>query len=111
MNERKNDSPMQAIEVHPAANAEAIEAYDWYAARSQPAALGFQLELARAKSEIQSHPLRWEAYLLGTRRFLLAGYPYLIVYRIGKGRIEVLAIAHGSRKPGYWRSRLRTKSR
>ena len=40
------------------------------------------------------------------RCVLLGTFPYSIVYSIEDQLIFVLAIAHGSRKPGYWRSRV-----
>ena len=41
-----------------------------------------------------------------TRRILLARFPYVLVYRIdGNGDVIILAVAHTSRKPGYWRRR------
>jgi hypothetical protein len=33
-------------------------------------------------------------------------HPYLVVYAILPDQIVVLAVAHTSRKPGYWRERL-----
>jgi hypothetical protein len=29
-----------------------------------------------------------------------------LIYRLVSNRIEVVAIAHGRRKPGYWKKRL-----
>ena len=42
-----------------------------------------------------------------TRRFVVKRFPYLVyVARVGDRR-EVVAIAHASRRPGYWRDRLK----
>jgi toxin ParE1/3/4 len=41
----------------------------------------------------------------GTRCLPLRRFPYAIVYRQRDTEIQVLAFAHHSRKPGYWRSR------
>lgn len=42
-----------------------------------------------------------------TRRFMVKRFPYLVyVAQIGDHR-EVVAIAHASRRPGYWRDRLK----
>lgn len=41
------------------------------------------------------------------RRKRISGFRYDIVYRLRRGDIYVLAIAHHSRKPNYWRRRLR----
>jgi hypothetical protein len=32
-------------------------------------------------------------------------FPYTIFYRDGADRIDVVAIAHGARLPGYWLKR------
>jgi hypothetical protein len=33
-------------------------------------------------------------------------FPFSLVYAIRGGDVEILAVAHGRRRPGYWRSRL-----
>jgi plasmid stabilization system protein ParE len=38
-------------------------------------------------------------------RVLFRRYPYAIIYRVLPDRIEILAIAHARRRPGYWRNR------
>jgi toxin ParE1/3/4 len=93
------------LEFHPEARLEAIEAYDWYAERSLEAAKAFQDELQDAGRAIQTNPELWAAYLHGTRRYLLKRFPFVIVYRVTATRIEILAVAHGRRKPGYWSDR------
>jgi len=40
-----------------------------------------------------------------TRRVLVPGFPYQIVYRLSPAEIVIVAVAHLSRRPGYWRSR------
>lgn len=96
-----------SLAYHPEAAEEGVEAKKWYARRSEVASINFQVELDRAAEEVRANPLRWEKYKFGTRRFIFSKFPYLLVYRVVESRIDVLAIAHGRRKPGYWRSRLR----
>ena len=50
---------------------------------------------------------------LGLSRATAAGldgtfprYPFTLVYLLRGDGIEVVAVAHGRRRPGYWRSRL-----
>ncbi len=93
--------------VHPDAGVEAIEAYDWYSQRSQQAADAFHTELQDAGRAIEHSPELFAHYLFGTRRYLMKRFPFVIVYRVTEERIEVVAIAHGRRKPGYWRKRLK----
>jgi len=95
------------IEYHSAARQEANDAFDWYRGRSLNTAERFQRELEKAQAAIQDSPEMWGEYLVGTRRFLLKRWPYIVVYRLSKQRIEIVAIAHTHRKPGYWVQRLR----
>jgi toxin ParE1/3/4 len=37
-----------------------------------------------------------------TRRFLLHDYPYSLIYRTLPAAIIIVALAHQSRRPGYW---------
>ena len=41
------------------------------------------------------------------RRYVFPRYPFSLVYIVRGDVIEVVAVAHGRRRPGYWRSRLR----
>ncbi|MDO8677812.1 MAG: type II toxin-antitoxin system RelE/ParE family toxin [Acidobacteriota bacterium] len=84
---------------------EAEAAAEWYAARSATAAAGFEAELAEAESAIRTLPNAWPPYDHGTRRYLLRRYPYGVVYQIERTRILIVAVAHGHRRPGYWRDR------
>lgn len=40
------------------------------------------------------------------RKALVKHHPYLVVYAILRDQIVVLAVAHTSKRPGYWRERL-----
>jgi len=51
-------------------------------------------------------PQRWPRYISGTRRYVFPVFPFSIVYFVDNDTVHVVAIAHGSRKPGYWRTRL-----
>jgi len=39
------------------------------------------------------------------RRILLWRFPYIVIYEVTETAIEVLAVAHTSRRPGYWLKR------
>jgi toxin ParE1/3/4 len=94
------------LDFHPDARIDAVEAYRWYAERSQDAAEAFRTELQNAGNSIQQSPEFWAQYLFGTRRYLMKRFPFVVVDRLTVDRIEILAVAHGRRKPGYWRCRL-----
>jgi plasmid stabilization system protein ParE len=43
----------------------------------------------------------------GFRRILLRRFPFGLIYRIEDGEIVIVAVAHNSRRPRYWRDRLK----
>ena len=94
------------VEYVEQAVAEAVAAAEWYAARSLTAAAGFEAELDAAESAIRELPNAWPPFDHGTRRYLLRRYPFGIVYRVEVSRILIVAVAHGHRRPGYWRDRI-----
>jgi plasmid stabilization system protein ParE len=94
------------IEIHPEALAEAKAALAWYAERSSRAPQAFLGELDKAIDTIVNSPRRWPMYEGDCRRFPMFRFPYLVVYREkSTSTIEIVAIAHGRRRPGYWRKR------
>lgn len=95
------------VELDPEAIAEAEEAFYWYAKRSQRAADGLLAELDVAIARISEQPQLFAAYLHSTRRYLLKRYPYAVVFREQPDLIQVVAVAHCKRRPGYWKSRVR----
>jgi len=96
---------MKPVEFHRSAVREAAAAYRWYADRSERAAAWFVEELDHAVNEVSSAPERYPIYLAGTRRILFRRFPYLLVFRELADRIEVIAVAHGKRRPDYWDQR------
>jgi plasmid stabilization system protein ParE len=97
--------PTKTIELHEEAAADYDAAFDWYLERSPEAARGFDAEFERALGEIAKAPQRWAPGPHQTRRFLLRRFPYLVIYRESGETILVLAVAHTSREPGYWKGR------
>ena len=95
------------VEIHQEAAAEYDAAFDWYLQRSEDAALAFDREVEKALSDIIQAPRRWPMGARSTRRFLLRKFPYVVVYRERPtGRVQILAFAHTSRRPEYWKKRL-----
>jgi plasmid stabilization system protein ParE len=91
------------------ARLEADEACDWYRVRSLRTAERFQLDLDAAQAAIQRMPDAWPKYLRDTRYYRLKQFPYIVVYRVLESCIEIVAVVHGRRKPGYWVDRLVSK--
>ncbi len=95
----------QSVRFHPEAISEAEAAVAWYSDRSPRAAEMFLQELDRAISQTVNSPSRFPTYAADTRRVKLRRFPYLVVFRQSADGIEIIAVAHGHRRPNYWRDR------
>lgn len=98
---------MKPLEYHPGSRIDVREAVDWYLSRSQMAALDFSDELKAALARLRESPQACSPYLYGTRRVRLGRFPFTIVFRERLHDIQIVAVAHASRRPGYWARRLR----
>lgn len=88
------------------AQADLQEATDWYMdALAFAAAEAFADELDRAWVRIADFPALGTPGKQGTRLLTLNTFPYSLVYRIEPDRVRVIAIAHHSRRPGFWAGR------
>jgi len=98
-------SPSRSVEIHPEAVLEAQAAREWYSGHSALLGRAFLAELDRAIDSITEHPHRWPKFESGTRRYLMRRFPFMVIYREQGELIQVLAVAHARRKPGYWKRR------
>jgi plasmid stabilization system protein ParE len=97
---------MDNLLIAEAAEEEYTDSLEWYAKRSVQAAQGFEAEFERALASIAAHPDRYPLCDDWHRFFLLKRYPFQIIYRkASEDRWLVVAVAHTSRRPGYWRNR------
>jgi putative addiction module component (TIGR02574 family) len=102
------DSPWlmsRRVEFHPAAREELEAAFHWYRARDPRIAEQFLLEVDRAIERISASPEGAPKYLHATRRLVCRRFPFVIVFRARNDEILVVAVAHGRRRPDYWRRR------
>jgi len=86
-------------------------AAEWYEAQRAGLGREFIDSVEMAVQQIQERPglggpVPGVDSKLNVRRLLLRKFPYAIVYMESEGEILIVAIAHGHRKPGYWRERL-----
>jgi plasmid stabilization system protein ParE len=54
-------------------------------------------------------PLSGSPSRSNTRRILVNGFPFAIVYRPEPDGIVIFAVAHHARRPNYWQSRVRAR--
>jgi plasmid stabilization system protein ParE len=93
------------VRLHPEAEREYLEALAWYRDRSVVVASDFELAVSKAVHAIEAAPQRWPSYFGEFRRYTLHRFPFNIVYQELLSDVVVFAVAHGRRRPGYWRKR------
>ncbi len=93
------------VAFHPKASAEYTGAYAWYAVHDLRAADRFEQEVESSVQRIVRDPHRWPRYDETHRKLVLRRFPYLVIYREHGNRIWIVAVAHGHRRPGYWKKR------
>jgi plasmid stabilization system protein ParE len=91
---------------HPEAREEFREAIRWYRNREVRASIEFRKMVSAVVKEISAAPERWPKHLYGTRRFVLQRFPFSVLYLDDPEMITTIAVAHGKRKPGYWKGRV-----
>src|SRR5262245_19664290 len=98
---------MVLVTFHPLAEREYRAARRWYAEQSPDAARGFREAVDQLLERVTSNPQifpRWNR--TQSRWGRTKRYPYVVIFRErGPDLIRVLAVAHASRRPGYWRRR------
>ncbi len=91
---------------HPDAEAELIEAAQFYERRVPTLGAQFLDAADRAIGVIQEAPERWSIVEADVRHYLMPRFRYAIYYRVLPDHLRILAFKHHSRHPDYWRYRL-----
>ena len=91
---------------HPEAREEARHETRWYRDRDTRVSVRYTAELRHVIERACLLPESFPCYLHGTRKACVGRFPHLLVFMHRPGRIEIVAVAHTSRRPGYWRDRL-----
>ena len=93
-------------EFHPEAEAEFIESASYYEGEVPGLGRRFGRVVSEALELLLENPEIGSTQTDELRSFVLGSFPYSIIYATHGNLLFVLAVAHGSRKPGYWKSRL-----
>jgi plasmid stabilization system protein ParE len=92
--------------IHPEAEAEFEAAAEFYNDREEGLGDDLYYEVFATIDLILEFPNSWPLYSHRTRRCLCNRFPYSVIYRVSEGEVTIYAVAHQSRKPGYWKDRL-----
>jgi len=96
---------MPEIEIHEDADEELKATALFYESRESGLGEDFLQRINQAFDAIVDQPFAGQPIILDIRRRLVRQFPYSVVYRVDADRIFVLAVAHWSRRPGYWKKR------
>jgi plasmid stabilization system protein ParE len=97
---------MKPVKYHPLAASELVESAKFYEARRDLLGDAFLDLVEEAVSEICARPKWGHPGQTGARSWKVRRFPFRIVYLEHRERIWIVAVAHLSRKPGYWLNRL-----
>ena len=100
---------MKPISIEEEAERELAGSVDFYEGRSPGLGWEFERAAREAVRAIQADPERHPLQKDGTRRYVMPRFPFTIRYLELPDCLWIVAFAHTSRKPGYWKSRLRSK--
>lgn len=93
--------------LHPDAREDLREAAEFYRERAGSSLSQSMLaEFERSVDLLLQHPglgALWQGK--GKRRFVMGRFSYSLIYTVSGDEIRILAVAHHSRRPDYWRGR------
>ena len=98
---------MIGYQYHPAAETEYHEAILYYSHIEAELGLSFVEEIEAAIERARQFPESYGKITSDLRHVLTHRFSYSIIYEILAGEIFIWAVMHSSRKPGYWKERLK----
>lgn len=90
--------------LHPESREDLREAAEFY--RDNADVVLSQSLLAEFEQSVNlEHPRLGGRWRYGKRRFVMKRFPFGVIYTVVGDQLRILAVAHHSRRPGYWRGR------
>jgi plasmid stabilization system protein ParE len=94
------------VSFFPEAKNELQDASAFYRQRDQQVSQDFENEFARALEHMVDFPELASPLSAHFHRKLLRKFPYFIISHALGSEISIIAVAHTSRHPDYWKKRL-----
>ncbi len=91
----------------PQAEAELLKGISYYSAIRSELGTRFEQAVSEAVRNAVAHPERGAPRSKSTRRWLVKGFPFGIVFRAGEAGVLIVAVAHQRKKPEYWADRIK----
>lgn len=96
---------MLRLRLHPAAQFEGLGAHSKIGADDYQQGELFVDALEATFAKIKQSPLIYPCFDGEFRRIKVGKFTYSVIFRIRPGELQVIAIMHQHRKPGYWKDR------
>ena len=92
--------------LHPEAENDLRDAAEFYREHAD-ATLSQALlaEFEHAMRLLREHPQLDALWRNNMRRYVMRRFPYSVIYSINGEEVHIFAVAHHSRRPGFWRHR------
>ena len=94
------------LEFHPQAELELIEEAAYYELKVPGLGERFEAEVRRATDLLLEHPEIGHPADPDLRKFVLNRFPFTLYYSVASDVVRIEVVAHQSRGPGYWQSRV-----
>lgn len=99
------------VRFHPAAARELEKAGDYYDEQEPGLGAEFLAEIDRAIATVSELPRAWPPWpkvdpSVGVRRYVVHRFPFAIGFVVTETELHIYAVAHTSRRPGYWLARV-----
>jgi toxin ParE1/3/4 len=100
---------VKRLRVLPEAEEELAAAAEWYEGKRTGLGVELIAIVDRAFDEVQDAPLSYALWRAGRsyRRKILTRFPYVVFFRTDGDDVEIIAVAHAKRRPGFWLERVR----
>jgi plasmid stabilization system protein ParE len=96
---------MTAVQFHPDAESEMIEAAAHYEAQQPDLGRRFLAAVQDATNRIGVNPQLYPIVELDVRRCLTKTFPFGVLFRERPEKIVIMAVMHLHRDPDYWKTR------
>ena len=97
---------MKSTRLLASAETELFDAAEYYERRRDGVGFRFLDTVEAVRDEIERFPTIGQAQGGRFRSLLVQGFPYIVVYQDRPEECLIVAVAHTSRRPGYWRKRI-----
>ena len=84
---------------------EASDAASWYGQQDEELRSRFLNAWKAAATRVVANPEIYRCFKGDLRKCRFEVFPYMLIFRIQGDEIQVAAVMHTSRKPGYWEIR------